>query len=68
MTCSGFPDWLLPTSFSMFLSGMLTLFMAITGGVSYDDAMRPLRDVSHLALALVSVYISIGVIVVLNAP
>ncbi|CAK9086705.1 unnamed protein product [Durusdinium trenchii] len=35
---------------------MLTLFMAITGGVSWDDAVRPLRDVSMLALALVIFY------------
>lgn len=46
---------------------MLTLFMAITGGLNYDDAMRPLREVSALAIALVLLYIALGVIVVLNA-
>eukprot|EP00438_Fugacium_kawagutii_P027240 Skav214333 [mRNA] locus=scaffold86:325566:336416:+ [translate_table: standard] len=29
---------------------MLTLFMAITGGLNYDDAMRPLREVEALKL------------------
>jgi len=57
---------LLEKYWSSVSESMLTLFMAITGGVSYDDAMRPLRDVSPLALVLVAVYISIGVIVVLN--
>lgn len=46
---------------------MLTLFMAITGGVSYDDAMRPLREVGSLAVGFVVLYIAIAVIVVLNA-
>eukprot|EP00439_Symbiodinium_sp_Y106_P048687 s2778_g6.t1 len=45
---------------------MLTLFMAISGGLSWDDAMRPLRQVSSLALALVILYIVIAVFAVLN--
>ncbi|CAK9107350.1 unnamed protein product [Durusdinium trenchii] len=39
---------------------------AITGGVSWDDAVWPLRDVSMLALALVIFYVVIAVFAVLN--
>ncbi|CAE7879744.1 cac [Symbiodinium microadriaticum] len=45
---------------------MLTLFMAISGGLSWDDAMRPIRKVSSLAFALVILYIVIAVFAVLN--
>ena len=47
---------------------MLTLFMAISGGVNWDDAIRPLRDVSLMALVLMVVYVFITVFAVLNAP
>ncbi|CAE7466719.1 unnamed protein product [Symbiodinium pilosum] len=40
--------------------------MSISGGLSWDDAMRPLRQVSSLALALVILYIVIAVFAVLN--
>lgn len=46
---------------------MLTLFMAISGGVNWDDAIRPLRDVSLMALVLMVVYVFITVFAVLNA-
>ena len=49
------------------MPGMLTLFMAITGGVNYDDALRPLREVSTLAIFLVILYVALTVLVVLNA-
>lgn len=31
---------------------MITLFLAITGGLSWDDAFRPLREVSVFAMSL----------------
>ena len=35
---------------------MLTLFMAISGGLSWSEAMRPLRKVSGLAVFFVLLY------------
>lgn len=46
---------------------MLTLFMAITNGVTWDDAIRPLRDVSFVAVALVIMYVTFAVFAILNA-
>jgi len=46
---------------------MLTLFMAITNGVSWDDAVEPLRSISGLAVAFVCIYVAIAVFAVLNA-
>jgi len=54
-------------TFLQSMPGMLTLFMAITGGVNYDDALRPLREVSTLAIFLVILYVALAVLVVLNA-
>lgn len=48
-------------------SGMLTLFMAITNGLSWDDALRPLRNVSYVAVALVVCYVTLAVFAILNA-
>ncbi|CAK9102459.1 unnamed protein product [Durusdinium trenchii] len=45
---------------------MLTLFMAITNGVSWDDAIRPLREFSYVAVAFVCAYITIAVFAILN--
>jgi len=45
---------------------MLTLFMAITNGVSWDDAVEPLRSISGLAVAFVCIYVAIAVFAVLN--
>lgn len=45
---------------------MLTLFMAITNGLSWDDAIRPLRDVSYVAVFLVVIYVTIAVFAILN--
>ncbi|CAK9080981.1 2-dioxygenase (HGDO) (Homogentisate oxygenase) (Homogentisic acid oxidase) (Homogentisicase) [Durusdinium trenchii] len=45
---------------------MLTLFMAITNGVTWDDAIRPLRDVSFVAVALVIMYVTFAVFAILN--
>eukprot|EP00435_Cladocopium_sp_Y103_P004633 s5166_g1.t1 len=45
---------------------MLTLFMAITNGLSWDDAIRPLRSVSYVAVALVVCYITLAVFAILN--
>ena len=35
---------------------MLTLFMMISQGMQWEDALRPLRDVSAVAVILVLVY------------
>lgn len=59
------PD-LLEKYWSNVSESMLTLFMAITGGVNYDDALRPLREVSTLAIFLVILYVALAVLVVLN--
>mmetsp|Transcript_5126 Transcript_5126/g.8612 ORF Transcript_5126/g.8612 Transcript_5126/m.8612 type:complete len:570 (+) Transcript_5126:43-1752(+) len=45
---------------------MLTLFMAITNGLSWDDALRPLRNVSYFAVALVVCYVTLAVFAILN--
>lgn len=46
---------------------MLTLFMAITNGISWDDTIRPLRQVSYVGIMFVIAYIAIAVLAVLNA-
>ncbi|CAE7676269.1 cac [Symbiodinium sp. CCMP2592] len=45
---------------------MLTLFYAITNGVAWSDAVRPLEDVSVLAVGFVIFYIIISVFTLLN--
>eukprot|EP00435_Cladocopium_sp_Y103_P043986 s173_g12.t1 len=45
---------------------MCTLLLAISGGLSWDDAFRPLRDVSALAVVLFILYIILTVFAVLN--
>ncbi|CAE7244991.1 scn4ab [Symbiodinium sp. CCMP2592] len=45
---------------------MLTLFMSISGGVSWEDALRPLEAVSPLAVGLMVCYIVLTVLAVLN--
>ncbi|OLP82788.1 hypothetical protein AK812_SmicGene36536 [Symbiodinium microadriaticum] len=45
---------------------MLTLFYAITNGVAWSDAVRPLEDVSMLAVGFVIFYIIISVFTLLN--
>ena len=47
--------------------GMLTLFMAITNGVSWDDTIRPLREVSKVAIMFVVAYVALAVFAILNA-
>ena len=46
---------------------MLTLFMAITNGVSWDDTIRPLREVSKVAIMFVVAYVALAVFAILNA-
>lgn len=41
--------------------------MAITNGISWDDAIRPLRQVSYVGIMFVIAYIAIAVLAVLNA-
>ena len=38
---------------------MLTLFMAISGGIDWDDGLRPLRTVSPVAVGALVLYIII---------
>lgn len=45
---------------------MLTLFMAISQGLNWEDAMEPLREVSVLAVILVILYVVITVFAILN--
>eukprot|EP00435_Cladocopium_sp_Y103_P005325 s1799_g1.t1 len=45
---------------------MLTLFLAISGGLSWNDAFLPLREVSAIAAASMILYIIITVFAVLN--
>eukprot|EP00913_Durusdinium_trenchii_P030866 g28908.t1 len=45
---------------------MLTLFMAISQGLNWEDAMDPLREVSALAVVLVILYVVITVFAILN--
>ena len=40
---------------------MLTLFMAISGGIDWDDALIPLQEVSPVAVAAMLLYIVITV-------
>lgn len=45
---------------------MLTLFMTITNGISWEEAMRPLREVSTMAVLFLIAYIAIAVLAILN--
>ncbi|CAE7360827.1 Scn11a [Symbiodinium natans] len=45
---------------------MLTLFLSITNGISWDEALQPLRGISDIAVVGLIVYIVITVLAVLN--
>ena len=45
---------------------MLTLFLSITNGISWDECLQPLWDVSRVAIVSLIVYIVITVFAVLN--
>lgn len=45
---------------------MLTLFMSISGGISWVEPLMPLRDVSFIAVACMLLYIFLTVFAVLN--
>ena len=45
---------------------MLTLFMSITGGLSWVEALEPLRDASEIAAACMLLYIFITIFAILN--
>ncbi|CAE7360817.1 Scn11a [Symbiodinium natans] len=45
---------------------MLTLLMAITGGLSWNDALMPLRPISEIAVIGLLMYIVITVLAILN--
>ncbi|CAE7879746.1 CACNA1G [Symbiodinium microadriaticum] len=56
----------LRTYWSSVETSMLTLFLAISGGISWDVALRPLQEFSVLPTALLMVYIFIAVFAILN--
>lgn len=45
---------------------MLTLFLSITGGISWQNALAPLREISTLAAVAYLAYIIIAVFAILN--
>lgn len=47
-------------------SSMLTLFMSICGGLSWEAALRPMLEVSHLYASLLLFYIAFSYFAVLN--
>ncbi|CAE7741006.1 SCN5A, partial [Symbiodinium pilosum] len=56
----------LMTFWSSVPESMLTLMMAITGGLSWSEALTPLRTVSEMAVVGLLLYIVITVLAVLN--
>ncbi|CAK9086009.1 Cation channel sperm-associated protein 1 (CatSper1) [Durusdinium trenchii] len=48
------------------IESMLTLFMVVSGGVNWEDIIRPLRPVSAFAVACLILYIVISVFTILN--
>jgi hypothetical protein len=57
----------LDTFYGDILLSMLTLFQSVTGGLDWNDAMRPLTDEIHPFLAVVfGVYIAFTVLAVMN--
>ncbi|CAE7828106.1 Scn11a [Symbiodinium microadriaticum] len=45
---------------------MLTLFISISGGLSWSEALQPLREVSEIAFLCMVVYIVLTVLAILN--
>jgi len=45
---------------------MLTLFLAITSGINWADALEPLREVGPVAVFCMIVYVAIAVLAVVN--
>ncbi|CAE7475538.1 Cacna1h, partial [Symbiodinium sp. CCMP2456] len=56
----------LRTYWSSVETSMLTLFLAISGGISWDVALQPLREFSVVPTALLMLYIFIAVFAILN--
>ncbi|CAE7360844.1 Cacna1s [Symbiodinium natans] len=59
-------DALLVKFWSSIGESILTLFMAITGGLSWGEALDPLFEVSYLAVASMILYVVFAVFAVLN--
>lgn len=57
---------ILPKYWASVPESMLTLFMAITNGVSWDETIRPLREVSKVAIIFVVAYVALAVFAILN--
>lgn len=57
---------ILPKYWASVPESMLTLFMAITNSVSWDETIRPLREVSKVAIIFVVAYVALAVFAILN--
>ena len=59
-------DDVLRKYWSSIFESMLTLFMSISGGLSWSEAMDPLKNFSLVAVACMIFYVLITVFAVLN--
>eukprot|EP00434_Breviolum_minutum_P037604 symbB.v1.2.033349.t1/scaffold4132.1/size44191/2 len=48
------------------MDSMMTLFMAITGGINWEDSYIGLKDVGLVAMGMMNLYIVIGFFTILN--
>ena len=60
------PEGVLRTFFSSVPESMMSLFMAISQGLNWEDLIRPLWNVSAVAYYLVIVYVIITIFAILN--
>jgi len=65
-TTGEFCDDQLDRFWSSVPQSMLTLFLSITNGISWDEALQPLRQISDIAVVGLLIYIVITVLAVLN--
>ena len=59
-------DGVLHKYWSTIFESMLTLFMAISGGLSWGEALDPLKSFSLIAVACMVFYVLIAVFAVMN--
>ena len=59
-------DGVLHRYWSSIFESMLTLFMAISGGLSWGEALDPLKSFSLIAVACMVFYVLIAVFAVMN--
>jgi len=48
------------------MDSMMTLFMAITGGINWEESYRGLKEVGLVAMGMMNLYIVIGFFTILN--